>query len=49
MTIKAAYDSAEGNIKEDYMEFFSAFPLCQYNFPEAVSFSFNVNYVQNGE
>lgn len=45
MTIKAAYDSAEGNIKEDYMEFFSAFPLRQYKFPEAVFF-FNV---QNGE
>lgn len=33
MTIKPAYDSAEGNIKEDYMEFFSAFPLYQYKFP----------------
>lgn len=35
MTIKPAYDSAEGNIKEDYLEFFSDFPLSQYKFPEA--------------
>lgn len=44
MTIEPAYASAEGNVKEDYMEFFSAFPLYYYKFPET-GFSWGVFFV----
>lgn len=53
MTSEPAYASAEGNIKEDYMKFLSAFPLYQYKFPETgfsrmvILFKKKVNQVQN--